>query len=83
MILIYFILGVLFIQYGIPILDGLCSWFLSWIEAQKIEQSIKVNQANITMRRAAASADEDDNDTKKLIGFCREDDYEEKEDDEE
>ena len=79
--LIYFILGILFIQYCIPIFDGLCSWCLSWIEVQKAKQSEIVNQINITMHQAAASAEEGSQ--KKVFGFYSSDDnYEEEEDDE-
>lgn len=81
--LLYFILGILFVQYFIPLLDGLSSWFLTWIEAKKAKQSEVINLTNIKMRQAATSADSDG--PKRLIGFCREDeeDYEEEEDDEE
>lgn len=34
--LLFFILGILFVQYGIPLFDGISSWFLTWIEAKKI-----------------------------------------------
>ena len=33
--LLYFILGILFMQYIIPLLEGLCTWFLIWIETKK------------------------------------------------
>lgn len=81
--LLYFILGILFVQYFIPLLDGLSSWFLTWIEAKKAKQSEVINLTNIKMRQAATSADPDS--PKRLIGFCRDDeeDYGEEEDDEE
>ena len=81
--LLYFIFGILFVQYFIPLLDGLSSWFLTWTEAKKAKQSEVINLTNIKMRQAAASADSDS--PKRLIGFCRDDeeDYEEEEDDEE
>ena len=79
--LLYFILGILFVQYGIPILDGISAWFLTWVEARKAKQSEVVNQANIKMRQAAASADLDP--PRRPIGFCVPDpeDYEEEEED--
>lgn len=55
--LIYFVLGIIFVSYLIPILDGASSWLLTWIEAKKATQSEKVNRANIKMRQEAASAD--------------------------
>ena len=77
--LLYFILGIIFVQYIIPIFDGIIGWFLTWVEAKKAKQSEVINLANIKMRQAAASAEDDT--PKRLIGFCREDDYEEEEDD--
>ena len=48
--LLYFILGILFVTYVIPLLDGISSWFLTWIEAKKVKQSEVINQTNIKMR---------------------------------
>lgn len=77
--LLYFILGILFVSYMIPLLDGLSGLVLTWMEAKKAKQSEIINLTNIKMRQAAASAEDDT--PKRLIGFCREDDYEEEEDD--
>lgn len=77
--LLYFILGILFVSYVVPLLDGLSSLLLTWMEAKKAKQSEVINLTNIKMRQAAASAEDDS--PKRLIGFCREDDYEEEEDD--
>lgn len=77
--LLYFILGILFVSYVIPLLDGLSSLFLTWIEMKKAKQNEIINLTNIKMRQAATSAEDDS--PKRLIGFCREDDYEEEEDD--
>ena len=57
--LLYFILGVLFVSYIIPIIDGISAWFLTWVEAKKAKQSEIVNKANIKMRQDSASADQD------------------------
>lgn len=65
--LLYFILGVLFVSYIVPLLDGISAWFLTWVEAKKAKQSEIVNQANIKMRQDAASADQDS--TIRKIGF--------------
>lgn len=78
--LLYFILGILFVSYVVPLLDGLSSLLLTWMEAKKAKQSEVINLTNIKMRQAAASAEDDS--PKSLIGFCRDDDYEEEEDDE-
>lgn len=77
--LLYFILGILFVSYVIPLLDGLSGLLLTWMEAKKAKQSEIINLTNIKMRQAVASAEDDT--PKRLIGFCREDDYEEEEDD--
>lgn len=79
--LLYFILGFIFATCLIPLLDGVSAWFLTWVEAKKAKQSEIINQTNIKMRQAAASAEDDS--PQRLIGFCREDDYEEEEDEEE
>ena len=66
--LLYFILGILFVTYVIPLLDGISAWFLTWVEAKKAKQSEVINQTNIKMRQAAASAEEDP--PRRPIGFC-------------
>lgn len=48
--LIYFILGLVFVSYIMPILDSASSWFMTWIEAKKATQSEKINLANIKIR---------------------------------
>ena len=78
--LLYFILGVVFVTYVIPLLDGISGWFLTWVEAKKAKQSEIVNQANIKMRQAAASAEEDP--PRRPIGFRVPDEEEEYEEDE-
>ena len=78
--LLYFILGILFVSYVIPLLDGLSGLVLTWMEAKKAKQSEIINLTNIKMRQAAASAEDDS--PKRLIGLCRDDDYEEEEDEE-
>ena len=65
--LLYFILGILFVQYIIPLIDGISAWFLTWVEAKRGKQSEIVNQSNIKMRQAAASAEEDP--PRRPIGF--------------
>lgn len=78
--LLYFILGILFITYVIPLLDGISAWFLTWVEAKKTKQSEVINQTNIKMRQAAASAEEDP--PRRPIGFRVPDEEEEYEEDE-
>ena len=78
--LLYFILGILFVTYVIPLLDGVSAWFLTWVEAKKAKQSEVINQTNIKMRKAAASAEEDP--PRRPIGFRVPDEEEEYEEDE-
>ena len=78
--LLYFILGILFVTYIIPLMDGISSWFLTWVEAKKAKQSEVINQTNIKMRQAAASAEEDP--PRRPIGFRVPDEEEENEEDE-
>lgn len=78
--LLYFILGILFVTYVIPLMDGISSWFLTWVEAKKAKQSEVINQTNIKMRQAAASAEEDP--PRRPIGFRVPDEEEEFEENE-
>ena len=78
--LLYFILGILFVTYVIPLMDGITAWFLTWVEAKKAKQSEVINQTNIKMRQAAASAEEDP--PRRPIGFRLPDEEEENEEDE-
>ena len=78
--LLYFILGILFVTYVIPLMDGVSAWFLTWVEAKKAKQSEVINQTNIKMRQAAASAEEDP--PRRPIGFRVPDEEEEYEEDE-
>ena len=80
--LLYFIFGFTFISYIIPILDGISSWLLTWVETKKVKHSEIINQTNIKIRQAAASA-EKDSPHKSIIGFRMPDlEEEEYEDDE-
>ena len=78
--LLYFILGILFVTYVIPLMDGISSWFLIRVEVKKAKQSEVINQTNIRMRQAAASAEEDP--PRRPIGFRVPDEEEEYEEDE-
>lgn len=75
--LLYFILGIIFVSYVIPIIDGVSAWFLTWVEAKKSKQSEIVNKANIKMRQDAASTDQDP--PMRQIGFQVPDDDQEEE----
>ena len=68
MSLLFFIAGIIFVSYLIPVLDGISSWLLTWIELKKAKHSDSINQINIKMRKDRAS-EEDDQTTDRLIGF--------------
>ena len=78
--LLYFILGIVFVQYFIPLVDSFSSLLFTWIESKKVGLSEMINNANIKMRRAST---EEDCPTMNQIGFCIPDDESEEEDDEE
>lgn len=77
--LLYFILGIFFISNLVPIVDGLSSWFLTWIELKKTNLSEKINLTTINMRQASTSADKEL--SCRVRGFCEPDseDYDEEE----
>ena len=65
----YFIAGMLFIYFVIPLLEGMLSLFTTWlgkIETKQAAQTYKIKQA--------ATADEDD---KKVVSFVYEEEEEE------
>lgn len=66
-LLLYFIAGVLFIQYFVPIFDGISTLFLTWIEAKKASLGIDINTAELKVRKALAELDEGP--PQPLIGF--------------
>ena len=83
--LLFFLLGILFVSYVIPILDSLSTLILAWVETKKIAYSEQINQTNIKMRRDAEKAEEEDYPKKTIVGFYAPDDdadYTEEEDDE-
>jgi hypothetical protein len=56
--LLIFLAGILFVQFIMPLLDGLLSLVLLALEAKKAALSEKVNESNIKMKQAATSAEE-------------------------
>lgn len=70
MALLYFILGILFVEIIIPILDAILNIFLAWVETKKAKYSEIVTESNIKMKRAVASIEEIDMlPPKRQIGF--------------
>lgn len=54
--LFYCIAGFMLAAYVIPILDGISSWFLTWIELKKAKLSENINKYNIKMRQDSEAA---------------------------
>jgi hypothetical protein len=71
--LLYFILEILLVQVGFPLLDGLTSLLLSILEAAKGYFSLKVTKYNTRIRALC-----EEEKPKNLIGFT----YEEEPDEE-
>lgn len=67
--LLIFLAGILFIQFIMPLLDGLLSVVLLALEAKKAALSEKVNESNIKMKQAATSAEEAMYPKPRQIGF--------------
>jgi hypothetical protein len=63
-LVLFFILGILFVQAIIPFIDILISWFGSWVEARKAVHAIKINECNIRIKNMA-----DDEKPKRVLGF--------------
>ena len=63
--LLYFMLGILFASYIAPLLDGIGSLFLSWVEVQKAKASEKISIIEIKVRKAA-----EEDQSQRQIGFC-------------
>lgn len=55
--LLYFILGIFFISYVIPIIDGITNWILTWIKVQKTKQNDIGNQLTIKINKDTVSAE--------------------------
>lgn len=68
MALLYFLAGIIFVTYVIPLFDGLQSLILTWLKLQETKCSAKIYQIK---EKATSSQD-----SKKVIGFT----YEEEDD---
>ena len=79
--LLYFILGFAAASYIAPILDGIGSLILGWVEVKKAQMSEKIGLIEINLRKAA----EDEEPPRRQIGFCvsSEEVYPEEENDDE
>lgn len=65
---LFFIFGILFSQYIMPIMDGFGTLMLTWMESKKAKHNEIVTASNIKLRKLA---DKEDDDTPKYhIGFA-------------
>jgi hypothetical protein len=79
--LLYFILGIIFVEIIIPLLDALMGVVAVWLEALKTKSNEKITNSNIKMKQAISSAEEENIPPKRQIGFtapaCEEEEDEE------
>ena len=87
MLFLYFILGILLIEAGIPILESLVSLILIWIEVAEGKASLAITKLSADIQKIQKeNALSDDTTVHRVIGFTLPDsaeDYEEEEEDEE
>ena len=83
--LLYFILGILFIEIGVPIVEAVVTLILTWIEAAKGSASLKIAQISADVAKIQEKLEKDDT-SKHIIGFTMpevEEIYEEEEEENE
>lgn len=80
--LVWFICGILFTELILPLLKKLGELIATWFEKKEAKLGESINESNIKMKQAAASAEEK-KDIKYQIGFslpaCEEEEDEEDE----
>lgn len=65
--LFYCIAGFMLAAYVIPILDGISSWFLTWVELKKAKLNKNINKYNIKIRQDSEAAEVEP--PRNVIGF--------------
>lgn len=76
---LYFILGILFIEVVIPVVEALVTLILTWIEVAKGKSSLKITQLSADIQKLS----EPEEPPPQAIGFVvPTEEYEEEEDDE-
>lgn len=84
MALLYFILGIVFVQFILPLLDVVLSWIGVGIEAKKADLNEIINDSNIKIKQAITSAAEANIPKTRTIGFTAPaEEYESTEDEDE
>ena len=85
--LLYFILGMLFVEVAIPVIESFVSLILTWIEVAKGKASLTITKLSADIQKIQKeNAQSDDTVAHRVIGFTLPDsteDYEEEEEDEE
>ena len=85
--LLYFILGILFIEVATPVIESLVSLILTWIEVAEGKASLAITKLSADIQKIQKeNALSDDTTVHHVIGFTLPDsaeDYEEEEEDEE
>lgn len=83
---LYFILGVLFIEIAIPVIESLVSLILTWIKVAQGKASLAITKLSADIQKIQKENElSDDITTHHVIGFTLPDsteDYEEEEDEE-
>lgn len=64
-IIIAFLLGIVFVQWLIPIVDGIINLFLTWLEVEKGRMAVKITK----YQEQASAIKEKDNNKTSAIGF--------------
>ena len=62
---LFFVIGILFSQYAMPLMDSFGALILAWVESKKVKHSEIVTRANIRMQK---EIDRDDT-PKNAYGF--------------
>lgn len=85
--LLYFILGILFVEVATPVIESLVSLILTWIEVAEGKASLAITKLSADIQKIQKeNALSDDTTVHHVIGFTLPDsaeDYEEEEEDEE
>ena len=63
---LFFIFGILFSQYIMPLMDNIGALILVWIESKKAKHNEIITHSNIRMKKAV---EYDDEEGKKEFGF--------------
>ena len=83
--LLYFILGILFVEVAIPVIESFVSLILTWIEVAKGKASLTITKLSADIQTIQKDSTQSDEVAHRVIGFAlpgSTEDYEEEEDEE-